>query len=185
MTQKIDELIERIKELQEQLETEFDEMRSGFTKEFIRQQKRFKTGLVRYLATSRPQVILTAPIIYSCIVPFVLLDLFLTVYQVLCFPVYGIPKVRRKEYFVYDRGKLSYLNLIEKANCLYCSYGNGLMAYGHEIAARTEQYWCPIKHARRIKATHGRYSMFFPYGDAESYTKGLERLRKQFGDKER
>ena len=61
----------------------------------------------------------------------------------------------------------------------YCSYGNGLAAYFREIAARTEQYWCPIKHARRIKAAHGRYPLFFEYGDAESYIKGLERLRAE------
>jgi len=40
-------------------------------------------------------------------------------------------------------------------------YENGLAGYFREIAARTEQYWCPIKHARRIKAAHGRYPRFF------------------------
>jgi len=45
-------------------------------------------------------VVLTAPIIYAVIVPLVLLDLFVTVYQSVCFPVYGIPKVRRREYLI-------------------------------------------------------------------------------------
>ncbi len=54
------------------------------------------------------------------------------------------------------------------------------MAFGREIAARTEQYWCPIKHARRIKEAHKRYPRFFEYGDAESCQKGLERLRRQY-----
>ena len=181
MSQKIEELIHSIKVLQEELEQEFDTVRDRFSDEFIRQQRRFKVGLFSYLLDTHPFVFLTAPIIYACLIPFVLLDLFLTMYQVICFPVYGIPKVKRREYFVYDRADLPYLNLIEKINCLYCSYGNGLMAYGHEIAARTEQYWCPIKHARRVKASHGRYGLFFPYGDAESYQKGLERLRRQYG----
>jgi hypothetical protein len=80
---------------------------------------------------------------------------------------------------IFDREDLPYLNIIEKFNCFYCSYGNGVMGYGREIAARTEQYWCPIKHARRIKAAHERYPRFFEFGDAGSYLKGLERLRAE------
>lgn len=34
---------------------------------------------------------------------------------------------------------------MEKVNCVYCSYFNGLMSYLREIAGRTEQYWCPIR----------------------------------------
>ena len=40
---------------------------------------------------------------------------------------------------VIDRYALSYLNVIEKLNCVYCEYVNGLIAYVQEIAARTEQ----------------------------------------------
>ena len=111
--------------------------------------------------------------------PLLLLDLFLFCYQHICFPLYGIPKVRRSEYLVFDRTDLPYLNLVEKINCAYCSYGNGLAAYFREVAARTEQYWCPIKHARKILDAHERYPRFFEYGDAESYRKGLERYRNQ------
>jgi hypothetical protein len=49
-----------------------------------------------------------------------------------------------------------------------------------QVAARTEQYWCPIKHARRIQGAHDRYPQFFEYGDAESFRQGLNRLRKQY-----
>jgi len=190
MTNQIDELIQRIRELQEELEIEFkkkrdefgfiiEEKRVRFAEEVARQQRRLKTGWLRYVIEARPQNILTAPIIYAGLVPFVLLDLFLWAYQSSCFPIYGISKVRRADYLVFDREDLPYLNWIEKFNCFYCSYGNGLMAYGREIAARTEQYWCPIKHARRIRAAHDHYPRFFEYGDGESYQKGLERLRKE------
>jgi hypothetical protein len=47
------------------------------------------------------------------------------------------------------------------------------------VAARTEQYWCPIKHARRVLGAHDRYPDFFEFGDAESFRQGLERLRAQ------
>jgi hypothetical protein len=85
--------------------------------------------------------------------------------------------VRREEYLVFDRHYLAYLNAIEKLNCAYCSYANGLIAYVREIAARTEQYWCPIKHARRVIDVHARYAMFDDYGDAEGYQQRLEGLR--------
>ena len=191
MNHQIDELINRIKELEEELEVELkkrreefqfviEEKRVRFAEEVARQQRRLKSGLFRYLADSRPLNVLTAPLIYSGLAAFLLLDLFLTFYQTVCFPVYGIPRVRRSEYLVFDREDLPYLNIIEKFNCFYCSYGNGLAAYFREIAARTEQYWCPIKHARRIKAAHSSYARFFEYGDAESYRKGLERLRTEY-----
>ena len=67
------------------------------------------------------------------IIPFVLLDLFVTVYQTVCFPVYGVPKARRSDYVAIDRKKLCYLNALEGINCLYCSYGNGVLAYAVEI----------------------------------------------------
>ena len=100
---------------------------------------------------------------------FCVLDFFVSVFQAVCFPIYGIAKIRRADYFVFDRHHLAYLNALEKLNCAYCSYANGLIAYTREIAARTEQYWCPIKHARRVIGTHARYALFDDYGDAEGY----------------
>ena len=114
-----------------------------------------------------------------------LLDLFLSLYQAACFPIYGIARISRGGYFLWDRGDLPYLNAVERLNCAYCSYANGVVAYGREIAARTEQYWCPIKHARRIVAAHDRYAGFLEYGDAESWAKGLERLRDELRRDER
>jgi cellulose synthase/poly-beta-1,6-N-acetylglucosamine synthase-like glycosyltransferase len=191
MNRQIDELILMIKTLEDELEAELkkkrdefqfiiDEKRVRFADEVARQQRRFKTGLFRYLLKSRPLNVLTAPLIYAGFVPFLLIDIFITFYQMVCFPIYGIPTVKRSEYMVFDREDLPYLNIVEKFNCFYCSYGNGLAAYFREIAARTEQYWCPIKHARRIRSAHSRYPRFFEFGDAESYLKGLERIRDEF-----
>jgi hypothetical protein len=59
--------------------------------------------------------------------------------QWVCFPIYGISRVQRHRYFAIDRHKLAYLNVIEKANCVYCSYANGLIGYVREVTARTEQ----------------------------------------------
>jgi len=122
-------------------------------------------------------MILTAPAIYALIIPLLLLDFFVAVYQAVCFPVYGIPRVSRRDYLAFDRGHLAYLNAIEKLNCAYCSYANGLLAYVREVASRTEEYWCPIKHARRVLGVHSRYGDFVDYGDADAYRHELERLR--------
>ncbi len=126
--------------------------------------------------------IVTAPVIYVGIVPFALLDLFLAAFQGICFPVYGIPKVDRSDYLVFDRGHLKYMNLLERLNCVYCSYANGLLAHATEIAARTEQHWCPVKHARRIRAPHSRYPHFIDYGDAQRFRDKSETVRSDFVD---
>ncbi len=65
-------------------------------------------------------------------------------------------------------------------NCAYCAYGTGLIEYARGIVAHTEQFWCPIKHARRLEETHALYHHFFDYGDGERYRKELERLRREF-----
>ena len=186
----LNDLLERIQALQEDVEEEYrkareelQERQARLAEEFLRQQKRYKTGLFRFLLRTRLLVVLTAPVIYIGWIPFLLMDLFVTVYQTICFPVYRIPKVKRADYLVFDREDLPYLNIIEKFNCFYCSYGNGVAAYTREVAARTEQYWCPIKHARRIKAAHERYPQFFDHGDAEAFRQGLSRLRRQYDDR--
>jgi hypothetical protein len=148
-----------------------------FEQVMIARHQLLKTRLSSYLLGARPAMLLTAPAIYALIIPLFLLDLFVAVYQVACFPVYGIPRVSRRDYLAFDRGHLAYLNAIEKLNCAYCSYANGLLAYVREVASRTEEYWCPIKHARRVLGVHSRYGSFVDYGDADAYRHELERLR--------
>jgi hypothetical protein len=162
-----------------ELEADFDETRVRFEREVLEQQRRFKTGVISYLLTANLLSVLTAPVIYALLFPILLLDLSVTIYQHICFRAYGIPRVKRSDYFVYDRTHLAYLNLIEKINCAYCSYGNGVMAYGREVVARTEQYWCPIKHARKIMAAHPYYTGFVDFGNAQSYKDELEKLRSE------
>ena len=190
MNPKISELLARIQQMELEIEQEmkrrrtelqadFEKTRVKFEHEVLEQQRRFKTGIFKYLLSANLLSLLTAPVIYSVLFPMLLLDLFVTVYQHICFRAYGIPRVKRSDYFVYDRAHLAYLNLIEKINCAYCSYGNGLMAYAREIVARTEQYWCPIKHARKVMAAHPYYTGFVDFGDAQSYQRELENLRKK------
>jgi hypothetical protein len=160
----------------------WDHGKAKFEDDVLLQHRKLKLWLPSYIRRSRFLVVVTAPLIYLGLIPFCLLDLFLTVYQGICFPIYGIPKVSRAEYLICDRGRLKYLNLVERLNCLYCSYANGLCAYATEVAARTEQHWCPIKHARRLRAPHSRYSHFFDYGDAQQYCRQIDTVRDDFVD---
>jgi len=188
MTEAVDAIIAKMHTLELELEREFAKQRAGlryglergkvlFEEEVLSRHRELQTGLARYLLNARPLVALTAPIIYSLIVPFAVVDAWVSVYQAICFRVYGIPQVRRGRYMVFDRAGLRYLNALEKLNCAYCSYVNGVIAYVREVGSRTEQYWCPIKHARHVCGAHPRYLGFEEYGQGEHYRASLQTLR--------
>lgn len=190
MNSKINEILQRIRALEADLERElesrreafqvrFEHHRVRFAQEILQRQKQFKTNLIAYLLQGNLRHLLSAPIIYSMIVPLAILDLSITLFQRLCFPLYRIQLVKRSDHMAFDHRHLAYLNLLEKFNCLYCSYGNGVVSYTREIIARIEQYWCPIRHARHLLETHSHYNQFVDYGDAEAYRRDLTMLRKQ------
>ena len=189
MSARIDELMGRIRALEAELDAEIARQSAGlrfglehgravFEEEVLRRHRELQTRLLRYILDAKPMIVLTAPVIYSLIVPLVLLDLFVSAYQAVCFPAYGLEKVKRSEYLIFDRGHLAYLNALEKLNCAYCAYANGLIAYVREIAGRTEAYWCPIKHAKKTTGAHGQYMNFVAFGDAEAYRKRIAELEQ-------
>jgi hypothetical protein len=189
MSPYVERIVERLHEAEEDLQREVREQqrrwryqvhrgRVWFDKEARDAHRRLKQSIPAYIREGSLLSLLTAPVIYSLLVPLLLLDVWTTIYQWVCFPIYGVPHVARRAYFVIDRHKLAYLNGVEKVNCTFCSYANGLFAYVREVAARTEQYWCPIRHAREIPAPHERYHFFLDYGDAEGYRRELPALRR-------
>jgi len=188
MNKAIDEILEKISKLEEELEKELEKekipfkivnKRVYFDENIVKEQKKYAQDLITYIKESNILFILTAPIIYALIIPAIILDISVWIYQTINFRVYKIKPVKRSDYIVLDRGYLPYLNIIEKINCLYCGYFNGLIGYVGEVAARTEQYWCPIKHARKIAYRHSRYNRFFPYGDAKAFRERLQELREE------
>ena len=173
-----EELVRDVAEQQQRWRYRVHAGRVWFDDEVRRAHARLRQSVPAYIREGSVLNLLTAPVIYSLIVPLAVLDLWVSTYQWVCFPIYGIARVRRRPYFVFDRRKLAYLNGIEKVSCTFCSYANGLMAYVREVAARTEQYWCPIRHADAIPSPHGRYHLFFAYGDGERYHAGLMAQRR-------
>ncbi|MEJ2529226.1 MAG: hypothetical protein P8Z39_03850, partial [Gammaproteobacteria bacterium] len=161
MNNKIHHILDQIAELEaelsaaitehgEQLRYQLEGRKVVFEQTIREAHQRVRLGVFRWFLTVRPQNYLTMPVIYGMAVPMLLFDLCVTLYQWSCFPIYRIIRVKRSDYFVMDHQHLAYLNVIEKAHCLYCSYAVGLLAYSTEIVARTEQYFCPIKHAAKI-----------------------------------
>lgn len=177
MNTKIDEILQSIHTLEETLKEELEREEKRLSAELLTARKQFKENLLLYLARAPILYVLSAPIIYAGILPAFILELFLALYQAINFRIYKIAPVRRDEYFVFDRSQLKYLNIIEKLNCFYCSYFNGLLAYTTEIAGRSEQFWCPIRHSRKLKSYHSHYGKFTLYGDGERYRKELPALR--------
>lgn len=193
MNHRIEELLKQITVLEDELRTAISEQQSSihfqvkgrrieFEHSIKQTHQKLKKNFFRWLVTNRPQNLITGPIIYSMIIPLLITDIFVTFYQFTCFPIYGIKKVRRSDYMVFDRHQLHYLNFIEKFHCTYCAYANGMIAYISEIVARTEQYFCPIKHARKILGTHARYHQFLEFGDAENYEQKVNEYRNSLGN---
>jgi hypothetical protein len=188
MATRTDMLMEKLRSVEAEIEAEMTKRREElrfhienrrvvFEQEVRRIHRAIKTRASRYLIDANPLIVLTAPVIYSLIIPVVLVDLWAMAYQGICFPIYKIPKVRRRDYLVFDRHHLAYLNVIEKINCAYCSYCNGAIAFVREVASRTEVYWCPIKHARRVLGPHPHYQGFADFGDAEGFRAKLAQMK--------
>lgn len=165
------ELEQRLRKAEEELQFRLEDGRIRFSREMRRWQKEYRVGVIRYILNAKPLTIITAPVIYAMFFPIFALDISITLYQHICFRAYGIPRIKRGDYIFVDRHKLAYLNIIEKINCVYCGYGNAVMAYAREIISCTERYWCPIRHARTLLDPHKRYDGFVPFGDAEAFRK--------------
>jgi hypothetical protein len=190
MDGELNDLLKRLRQLEEEFEQQIDAQRAAFCYQLekgrvvfeqnvIAEHLQVKTGLIRFLRGSTIGCLLLSPFIYFLIFPLLLLDLSVWLFQVVCFLVWGIERVRRSDYIHLDRRHLSYLNGIEKLNCEFCGYANGLISYVQEVAGRTEQYWCPIKHALRTKSAHRRYRNFLEYGDTAEFRARLEHFRDQ------
>lgn len=188
MNNRIRQILDQITVLEDELHTAVEQQEGRLRYRIENKRIRFehaineahlklKTGIFRWFMTVRPQNYLTMPVIYSMLIPMVFFDLFVIFYQAVCFPVYGVAKVKRGNYFLMDHQQLAYLNIIEKAHCMYCSYAVGLLGFASEVTARTEQYFCPIKHARKVLGAHSHYKQFIDYGDADNLHERIEEFR--------
>jgi len=123
--------------------------------------------------------LLSAPFLYAMIIPTLILDISVSIFQNVCFRLWRVPLVSRRKHLVLDRHKLGYLSFLEKINCIYCGYTNGVYSYAKAVAGETERYWCPVKHQDDIPAPHQFYLEFADYNDPYEWEDLLsERTRK-------
>ena len=170
MEVKWNELKVEYEKLKEKYDYSFNKWKIKFSEKARLAQKKVKNSVFKDIKTYKNfKHIISAPFIYGMIIPFIIMDIGLFIYQNICFRLYNIPLVKRSEYIVFDRQHLKYLNFLDRFNCLYCSYWNGILSYGVEIAGRTEKYWCPIKHAKRTKTLHTWQKHFADYGDSDGF----------------
>ncbi|MDQ7008966.1 MAG: hypothetical protein Q9M94_01595 [Candidatus Gracilibacteria bacterium] len=180
MKSKINKILEDISSKKEELITEYEKAKEKYGFNIVGKKIIWKSGKETELKRSRKSVwntiftaeireILSIPFIWIMLFPALILDFCLFIYQNTAIRLYKIPLAKRSDYIVFDRKQLAYLNWIQKINCIYCSYINGLFQYSVEVAGRTEKYWCPIKHARKKEGFHDWEKHFADYGDAEGF----------------
>ena len=191
MSDKIKEIITEIEAMKVKLGEEIAQQESHisyeihngyveFEKNVLDKQKENMKNLLAWFREIPLLHLLSSPLIYGMLVPAILLDIILFIYQQVIFRIYKFKFIKRNDYILFDHQYLGYLNPIEKLNCMYCSYFNGLMQYASAIAGRTELFFCPIKHAKKIAYKHDYYDEFLAYGDEEDYQKKLKELRENF-----
>jgi hypothetical protein len=95
------------------------------------------------------KLILSMPFIYVLMIPIGLLDLLVSLYQWICFPIYRLTRIHRNQYIQLQRKGLESLNIVDRLNCYYCSYANGVLRYAQKVASETEKMWCPIRQKQR------------------------------------
>lgn len=189
MKSRINKILEEINNKKIELKKEYSKLKEKywfkiegkkivFSSDIKQKNKIFKKSLADTIFSAEVREVLSIPFIYMMIIPAVILDLFLILYQNIAFRLYKIPLVKRKDYMIFDRKSLDYLNILQKFNCIYCSYVNWLFQYAVEVWWRTEKYWCPIKHAKKKKWEHDWERYFADYWDPEEFSKIFNKENK-------
>ena len=138
-------------------------------------------GLIALIKRSRPINLITGPIIYGMIFPIIFLDFCISLYQWSCFPIYGMQKLSRNDFIIFDRQELRYLDWISKFHCTYCAYGVGVITFASQVINVTEAYFCPIKHHSKTVDKNNKKFKFLEFEEPENfdYTTYLEYSRKR------
>ena len=176
------ELAEEYERIKKKYNFEYIKWKITFSKEQKLENKKKKRSFWQTTKSTTFREYLSIPFIYSMMIPAVILDLFLFMYQQTAMRLYRIPLVKRSDYITLERKHLDYLNWVEKLNCIYCSYVNWLFAYALEIAWITEKYWCPIKHAKKMTSSHNWEKYFADYGDADWFKEVFRKNQEFYQD---
>jgi len=189
MKSKINKILEEISIKKEELFSEYEKAKEkyGFKIEWrkiiwnswkIKEFKKSRKSAWETIFTAEIRELISFPFIWFMLIPSIILDISLFIYQNTAIRLYKIPLAKRSDYIVFDRKQLAYLNWIQKLDCIYCSYVNWLFQYAVEVAWRTEKYWCPIKHARKKSWFHDWEEYFADYWDPEGFKETFCNLKE-------
>lgn len=123
--------------------------------------------------------LISTPFIYGMLIPMIIFHILIELYHRIVFSLYDIEYVDYKQHFIFKRYKLNKLTLLQKINCIYCEYGNGLASYIKSIIGKTEVYWCPIKNGRNKNFTHEYYNKFIDVDNVENFEFHRENMRNE------
>ena len=190
MKSRINNILEEIENKRDELKLEyiklmdkygfkFKRWKIVFNKDIVKKNKKLKKSIFKTIFFAKMRELISIPFIYWFYIPVLILDIGLFFYQQIVFRLYRIPLVKRSDYIIYDRWILDYLNLIQKVNCIYCSYVNWVFSYAVEIWWRTEKYWCPIKHAKKSKWWHSWQQEFADYWDVEWFKESFFNIEQK------
>ena len=107
MSPYMDRIVERLRHAEDDLRRDVEAQqqrwhytvhrrRVRFDHELRDAHRRLKLGIAAYIRHGSVFSLLTAPLIYSLLLPLALLDLWVTLYQWICLPIYGVARVSRK-----------------------------------------------------------------------------------------
>ena len=112
--------LERIVQLEKELEGEIKKKNQEIIKNYQRRKIRLETSIrkqqekhrgswAKYAFGPRLLSFLVSLVIYFMVIPMEFYDLCLFIYQHITFRVYRVPIVKRADYFIIDRHHLGYL----------------------------------------------------------------------------
>ena len=126
-------------------------------------------GLIALIKRSRLINLVTGPVIYSMVFPIAILDICISAYQYICFPVYKIKKFKRSDYIIFDRQELRYLDWVSKFHCTYCAYGVGVIDFSKAVIGATEAYFCPIKHDKKNEIINRKIPPYIEFNEPDNF----------------
>lgn len=123
--------------------------------------------------------LLSTPFIYGMIVPMLFFHILIEIYHRVCFYLYDMEYIDYRNHFRFDRHRIGGISPLQKFNCIYCEYGNGLASFTKEVIGKTEAFWCPIKHEDSPESPHAYYQQFMEYGNGRNFEEKRETVREK------
>ncbi len=116
MSKRATQIADEIRTLEQELRQEIQRIRIDsfeitekaihFKDEVVIRHRTQALSVLTYLRRAKMKHIVCLPIIWSCLLPAIVMDALVSLYQMLCFLLFGVLKVKRSDHVVFDRRNL-------------------------------------------------------------------------------